>query len=85
MSRAFLDLLLQPVIKVVVHLLYEFIVGKFGEDDLVVGHEGNFQYFRLRRRKLRRSLKSERQVLDVQASCRFDDQDSSQTFCSSIW
>ena len=38
MSRAFLDLFLQPVIEVVVHLLHELVVGKLGKDDLVVGH-----------------------------------------------
>ena len=38
-SGTFLNLLLQPVIKIVVHLLHEFVVGKFGKDDLViVGH-----------------------------------------------
>ena len=35
---AFLDLFLQAVIEVVVHLLHEFVVGKLGKDDLVVGH-----------------------------------------------
>ena len=35
---AFLDLFLQPVIEIVVHLLHEFVVGKLGKDDLVVGH-----------------------------------------------
>jgi hypothetical protein len=36
--RAFLDFFLQPVIEVVVHLLHQLVVGKFGKDDLVVGH-----------------------------------------------
>ncbi|ESY66564.1 hypothetical protein X742_18565 [Mesorhizobium sp. LNHC232B00] len=36
--RAFLDLFLQPVIEIVVHLLHQLIVGKLGKDDLVVGH-----------------------------------------------
>ena len=35
---AFLDLFLEPVIEVVVHLLHELVVGKLGKDDLVVGH-----------------------------------------------
>gem|GEM_PF-6812572 len=33
---AFLDFLLQPVVKVVVHLLHEFFVGEFRENDFVV-------------------------------------------------
>ncbi|ESY73500.1 hypothetical protein X743_11370 [Mesorhizobium sp. LNHC252B00] len=35
---AFLNLFLQPVIEIVVHLLHQLVVGKFGKDDLVVGH-----------------------------------------------
>ena len=38
---AFLDFFLQPVIEVVVHLLHEFVVGQFGEDDIVIGHGGS--------------------------------------------
>jgi hypothetical protein len=37
---AFLDLLLEPVVEIVVHLLHEFVVGKFRQDDFVVGHRG---------------------------------------------
>ena len=35
---AFLDLFLQPVIEIVVHLQDQLVIGKFGKDDLVVGH-----------------------------------------------
>lgn len=35
---AFLNLFLEPVIQIVVHLLDKFIVGEFGKDDFIVRH-----------------------------------------------
>mgnify|MGYP000406837965 CR=1 FL=1 len=35
---AFLDLFLEPVIQIVMHLLDKFIIGKLGEDDFIVRH-----------------------------------------------
>ena len=37
---ALLDLLLQAVVEVVVHLLDEFVVGERVEVEIVVGHRG---------------------------------------------
>ena len=35
---AFLDLFLEPVIQVVMHLLHKFIIGEFGKNDFIVRH-----------------------------------------------
>jgi hypothetical protein len=36
--RAFLDFLFQAIVKVVMHLRDEVVVGEIGKDDVVVGH-----------------------------------------------
>jgi hypothetical protein len=42
---ALFDLFLQTVIEVVVHLQHKLVVGKFGQDDFVVGHDALLRGF----------------------------------------